>query len=54
MTDYEVNNLKKNYIFTCPHCNSNLDFTKEIRRWKLSLILAVDILKEIKEIINEK
>ena len=46
--------LNKNYELTCPNCDSTFDVTKEMDNWKLGLIDATDLMKEIKEIVKHE
>ncbi len=46
--------LNKNYELTCPNCDSTFDVTKEMENWKLGLIDATDLMKEIKEIMKHE
>ncbi len=46
--------LNKNYELTCPNCESTFDISEEIFYWKLGLIQATSLMKEIKEIIKHE
>ncbi len=44
--------LNGNYELTCPNCNSTFDVSKEMDNWKLGLVDATSLMKEIKGIME--
>ena len=44
--------LNNNYKLTCPNCESTFDVTKDMHNFKLEVIQATSLMKEIKEIMK--